>query len=76
MTVQRKTTPQRYKHTQTTKQQRRRRKEMIKELETLPENKMPPVAIYKKLVELTGLRNSWTVKEWINFLNKKGAKNV
>ena len=49
---------------------------MIKELETLPENKMPPVAIYKKLVELTGLRNSWTVKEWINFLNKKGEKKM
>ena len=49
---------------------------LIKELEKLPADKITPCAIYSELVKATGRRNSWTVKEWINFLNKKGAKNV
>ena len=43
---------------------------MIEALKKLPADKMPPCAIYSELVKLTGLRNGWTVKKWINYLRR------
>lgn len=44
---------------------------MIDILKKYPKNKIPPAGLYSKLVEMTGLRNSWTIKQWINFLGSK-----
>ena len=43
---------------------------MIEALKKLPADKIPPCAIYSELVTLTGLRNGWTVKQWINYLRR------
>ena len=43
---------------------------MIEALKKLPADKMPPCAIYSELVKFTGLRNGWTVKQWINYLRR------
>ena len=44
---------------------------MFKLLQTLPKDKMPPCAIYAALVNLTGQRNSWTVQQWLEFLQEQ-----
>jgi hypothetical protein len=43
---------------------------MIETLKRLPADKIPPCAIYSELVAMTGLRNGWTIKQWINYLKK------
>ena len=44
---------------------------MLNKLKTLPLDKTPPCAIYKNLHEQTGLRNEWSVGEWIQYLESK-----
>ena len=44
---------------------------MIEALKRLPADKIPPSAICSELVKLTGLRNDWTTKKWINYLRSK-----
>lgn len=41
---------------------------LLERLSEYPENKIPPVELYRSLVSLTGERNSWTAEEWIKFL--------
>jgi hypothetical protein len=48
----------------------RKESKMLEKLKTLPADKIPPCAIYSELVKLTGLRNGWTCKQWIDYLKK------
>ena len=46
-------------------------KKILETLENMPGNKMPPVEIYKKLVDAFGVRNSWNCKQWIVYIKNK-----
>ena len=45
--------------------------ELISELSRWPAEKLPPCGLYKKLLEFTGLRNSWTCGRWIIYLKNR-----
>lgn len=47
---------------------------MVNVLKKYPKDRIPPTGLYIKLIEITGLRNCWTVGEWIEYL--QGGKNV
>ena len=43
---------------------------LINELYRWPAEKLPPCGLYCKLSEFAGLRNGWTVKQWLNYLRR------
>lgn len=52
-------------------------KELVEELKRFmfAKDNEPPCLLYSELVKATGKRNSWTVNEWLIFLNSlKGIK--
>lgn len=48
---------------------------MIEQLKKIPAEKLPPVGLYIRLVNLTGRRNSWTCGQWLEYLTRSKNEN-